>query len=64
VDLQRLRAIHDYLLRGGFCATWLAALVISFYEFLDMHMTYCLLSMLVFVVAILCHAYLVHAKHD
>jgi uncharacterized membrane protein YqhA len=34
VDLQRLKAIHNAVLRGGFCAVWVAALIVAFYEFL------------------------------
>ena len=30
----RLKAIHNVLLRGGFCAVWIAGLIIAFYDFL------------------------------
>ena len=34
MNLQRLKAIQASILRGGFCATWIASGVMAFYEFL------------------------------
>lgn len=34
MELKRLKAIHDKVLRGGFCAIWVAAILIAFYELL------------------------------
>lgn len=34
MDLQKLKTLNDSLLRGGFCALWLGAFILTIYEFL------------------------------
>jgi len=75
VELKRLKTIHDCVMRWSFCAIWMAALIIGFEEFLQA-ITYDVgsaeqnvyvgragLCMLVFLIAIIAHAYQV-PKHE
>ena len=75
MDLSTLKKAHDIVLRWGFCAVWMGALIIGFEEFLqaisydvgsaeqNVYVGRAGLCMLVFLIAIIAHAYQV-PKHE
>lgn len=71
MKLENLKAINDGMLRGGFCAVWIAAFILTAFEFIFAYTsdalqdqasfyTRMLVGAIIGIIAIAVHAYLIH----
>ena len=72
MNLQKLKTIHDSLLRGACCAIWVFGLIIGFYQLLyaiaaetgsaeeSTHVLHLIICLAVTIGAAITHAYLIN----